>query len=219
MFPLIKKNEPNTLELFQIWLNLPSKDKMVNANYKMLWSETIPIVNHKDKKNNTTTIEVIAGKIENHKAPSPTTNSWANNPENEVAIWNIKMEPNASYTLPKTLAGINRTLYLYESDGFTVSGQPIKNYHSVELNPELEIEINNGDKPASILILQGKPIGEPVVQHGPFVMNTKEEIQKTFADYQRTEFGGWPWPTHENVHDRTLGRFAKHSNGETEYPG
>lgn len=68
------------------------------------------------------------------------------------------------------------------------------------------------------MILQGRPIGEPVVQHGPFVMNTKEEIQQTFADYQRTQFGGWPWKTYEQVHDRNKGRFAKYADGTEEKP-
>jgi hypothetical protein len=67
-------------------------------------------------------------------------------------------------------------------------------------------------------MLQGRPIGEPIVKHGPFVMNTREEIQDAIADYQRTRFGGWPWPTDDNVHGADPQRFARHADGRVERP-
>jgi hypothetical protein len=66
--------------------------------------------------------------------------------------------------------------------------------------------------------LQGKPIGEHVIQYGPFVMNTKEEINQAFEDYHATQFGGWPWKKYDHVHARDLGRFAKHADGRMEKP-
>jgi hypothetical protein len=65
-------------------------------------------------------------------------------------------------------------------------------------------------------MLQGKPISEPVVQYGPFVMNSEAEIQQAFNDYRKTEFGGWPWSRHDQVHPRTKGRFAKYVDGSEE---
>lgn len=65
-------------------------------------------------------------------------------------------------------------------------------------------------------MLQGRPIGEPVVQHGPFVMNTEEEIHQALVDYRDTEFGGWPWADDAPVHPREQGRFAVHVDGREE---
>jgi hypothetical protein len=76
--------------------------------------------------------------------------------------------------------------------------------------------IKAGAEPVSILVLQGKPIAEQVIQYGPFVMNTKEEIQQAFEDYHQTQFGGWPWSRYDQVHDRSKGRFAKHADGTLE---
>ena len=67
-------------------------------------------------------------------------------------------------------------------------------------------------------MLQGRPIGEPVAQYGPFVMNTRAEIEQAFADYRRTGFGGWPWPTDDPVTTREAGRFARHADGRVEAP-
>ena len=83
----------------------------------------------------------------------------------------------------------------------------------------MEVLLQNGDDESELLLLQGKPIDEPVVQHGPFVMNTKEEISQAFKDYQENEFGGWPLPDNDPVHPREKGRFALHINGEEEFPG
>jgi len=65
-------------------------------------------------------------------------------------------------------------------------------------------------------MLQGKSINEPVVQYGPFVMNTQKEIEEAFEDYIKTQFGGWPWPTRNQIHSREKGRFALYADGTEE---
>jgi len=74
--------------------------------------------------------------------------------------------------------------------------------------------IANGSEESYLLLLQGRPIDETVVQHGPFVMNTAQEIQNTMNVFQATQFGGWPWPQHDHVHPREKGRFARFADGK-----
>jgi redox-sensitive bicupin YhaK (pirin superfamily) len=216
MFPLIHTDKENTMELFQIWLNLPKKNKMVEPHFKMLWKESIPNYTSTDENQKKTVVEVIAGKLADSVAPAPPPDSWAANPENEVAVWNIKMEAGASFTLPKASIGINRTIYLYEGTQMIIAGTTIPKYYAVELKADVDLEIKAGVEATSILLLQGKPINEPVIQYGPFVMNTKEEINQAFEDYHATQFGGWPWPKYDQVHDREKTRFAKHADGTLE---
>ncbi|MGB0914662.1 MAG: pirin family protein [Crocinitomicaceae bacterium] len=220
MFPLLHKDKENPAELFQIWLNLPKKDKMTDPHFKMLWNDTIPIIKTKDTSGKETEIEIITGNLEGKTAPTPPPGSWAADTNNDVAILNIQMEAGATYSLNKTVATTNRTVYFYEGNNLVIDGKNIPDYHAVEVEPDIDLVLTNDSKEKiKILILQGKPINEPVVQHGPFVMNTKEEIQEAFNDYHRTQFGGWPWPKYDQVHDRNLGRFAKHADGRYEDKG
>jgi len=213
MFPLLNQNAENPFELFQIWLNLPRKSKMADPHFAMLWSDMIPVYKHTDESNKTTEIDLIAGTIGDTVAPKPAPDSWAADPDHEVAIWTIKMEPGATWTLPKASSAANRSLYFYKGAGFKINKHDMEVYHAAELHADQETVLKNGEETAYLLMLQGKPIDEPVVQHGPFVMNTVEEIQQAMQEYQSTQFGGWPWPKHDNVHDRSKPRFAKFVDG------
>ncbi len=216
MFPLINSDKGNRLEIFQIWLNLPKKHKLVEPHYKMLWSEDVPIISEMDEKRKETNITLIAGNYKGTAAPQPTPNSWANDPENEVRVWTIKMEANSKWTLPKAGSQVNSTLFFYDGDSLNIENQEVKNYHSIEVNSLEDIQITAGPTDCFLLLLQGRPINEPVAKYGPFVMNTQQEIQQAFADYQRTQFGGWPWDRSDVVHERKMPRFAKYADGVTE---
>jgi quercetin 2,3-dioxygenase len=216
MFPAVHQDKPNTLELFQVWLNLPAKDKMVAPHFKMLWGSSIPKFEYKDAKGIASTVEVMAGTFDKHTAPAPPPNSWAFNKANEVMILNIMMANGAEITIPKASAGINRTIYFYEGDNININGIALGKYQQARVLADVDCVIKNGNTETSILVLQGKPIGEPVMQYGPFVMNSKEEINKAFEDYHKTQFGGWPWSRYDNVHDVNSPRFAKHADGTYE---
>ena len=216
MFPLIHQDRENPMELFQIWLNLPKASKFVEPYFKMLWEDNIPVLKRTGSNGKSVEINVIAGTIYDTKAPNPTPDSWAANPDHKVAILTIKLEAGADWTLPETSSEANRILYFYKGKGLQIEGEIIPEYHSVQVKAASEIKLQSGNEDCFLLILQGKPINEPVVQYGPFVMNTKAEIQEAFLDYQQTQFGGWPWPRLEQVHDRNKGRFALYADGTEE---
>jgi redox-sensitive bicupin YhaK (pirin superfamily) len=221
MFPLLKTNEDNPLELFQIWLNLPARNKMATPHFTMLWSERIPRREVQDDQGRTTTLAVIAGKLDGADAPlPPPPDSWAAQAESDVAIWTLRMDPGARFTLPPANGqGTRRQLYFFKGQGITIDGQAIADHAAIELRAGQPIELaNSGALEAEFLMLQGRPIGEPVVQYGPFVMNTEAEIRQTLADYQRTQFGGWPWGDSAPVHGRDPARFAVHPGGVEERP-
>lgn len=219
MFPLLDQEGGNPLELFQIWLNLPRASKKVDPHFAMLWGETIPVIQTQDEAGKGIEIRVMAGQLGEVKAPAPPPDSWAADPANDIGIWRIKLDPGAAWTLPAASQGINRTLYFYKGFSLTVAGQAISSYQAAELQPDAEILLQNGEEETHILILQGKPIGETVVQYGPFVTNSQGEIRQVMMDFQQTQFGGWPWPSSDHVHDRSEGRFAKHADGRLERKG
>jgi redox-sensitive bicupin YhaK (pirin superfamily) len=216
MFPLLKKDEENPMELFQIWLNLPKKNKMVEPHFKMLWGSKIPKLNHTDSGGKTTEVEVIAGKLHEHIAPAPPPDSWAADASNEVAIFNMKLESGATFSLPKAGKGINRCLYFYLGNQITLAGKLIEKYHAVVVNAAVDIEHCKWRFRSKNPRFTRSTHRRNVIQYGPFVMNTKEEIQQAFEDYHATKFGGWPWSRYDQVHDRAEGRFARHADGTLE---
>jgi len=216
MFPLLNAKGPNPAELFQIWLNLPSSDKFVEPYFSMFWDNDIPRHRTQDKNGRSTEILVVAGDLSTTHAPAPPPNSWAARSSADVAIWTIKIAPEAEWTLPAAMAGINRTLYGFNGGPVDIEGETMPANSFAQLRPDAPVTIRNGKNEAEFLLLQGRPIGEPVVQYGPFVMNSRSEIQQAFEDYQRTGFGGWPWPADDPVFPRSQGRYARHANGRVE---
>ena len=216
MFPLLSKEKENPLELFQIWLNLPKAKKFAEPHFAMLWSDTIPTFTATDEKGKTTQVRVIAGKIGNIKAPDSAPNSWAADTNNEVAIWTMTLEPGAQWKLPSASTFVNRSLYFYDGTSIQIAEKNFTSHQAIELLADQEVVLKNGNTVSHLLLLQGRPINEPVVQHGPFVMNTQAEIQQAMAEYRQTEFGGWPWSSSEHVHPREKSRFAKYPDGVEE---
>lgn len=216
MFPLLNKDRENPLELFQIWLNLPAEDKFVKPHYKMLWEEEIPKLKLKDENGASTEVIIVAGSVNGLEAVSPAPDSWAAKVENEVAIWLISMEARAKWELPPASEHTTRSLYFYKGSKITISGEEISSYKAVDLQASQSVSLENGPDEGHLLLLQGRPIEETVVQYGPFVMNSQAEIQQAMDDFRKTQFGGWPWSRPDQVHGLERGRFARYSDGKEE---
>ena len=230
MFPLLETGKPNPLELFQIWLNLPARSKMAEPHFTMLWAEDIPHRFFESGDGAVTEVAVIAGRLDGGPSTSasgtvdvaeplaPPPDSWAAQAEADVAIWTLRMEPGARWKLPAAAnAEARRKLYFFEGTSVSVAGETFAQHAAIELRAASAVElVNTGADVVEFLMLQGRPIGEPVAQYGPFVMNTEAELRQAFDDYRRTEFGGWPWPDAAPVHGPERVRFARHADGRVE---
>ncbi|TNF30223.1 MAG: pirin family protein [Deltaproteobacteria bacterium] len=218
MFPLRETDADNPLELFQIWLNLPRKNKMVAPYFKMMWREGVPVHRFADEAGRVTEVKTIAGALGGRAPESPPPDSWAAHEDAHVAIWTLTFEPGARWVLPAVPEGVRRTLYVHDGDAVEVAGVKVEAGHRGVLEEAHAAPLVAGPGGAHALLLQGRPIGEPVVTYGPFVMNTRQEIQQAFDDYRKDGFGGWPWPDDAPVHARERDRFAIHIDGTEDVP-
>jgi redox-sensitive bicupin YhaK (pirin superfamily) len=170
-----------------------------------------------DPNKRKSTVRLIAGNFQGKDSLAPCPASWANDKKNHVGIYLIRMEPKATITLPAVSETLIRNLYYYRGDGsILIEDNNIGASNRVKLSGNENILITNGDNESFMAVLEGEPINEPVVQYGPFVMNTENEIRQAMSDYQRTQFGGWPWDRPDQIHERNMGRFARYADGRVE---
>jgi redox-sensitive bicupin YhaK (pirin superfamily) len=218
MFPLLESARPNPLELFQIWLNLPAADKMAQPHFTMFWASQIPRLTVLDEAGRATEVSLFAGALDGKRPPVPPPRSWAARAETDVAIWTMRMQAGARWSLPAA-AGTEtrRALYFFRGPSMRVGGLSFASHSVLLLRGDADVALEAGAGDCELLLLQGRPIAEPVEAQGPFVMNTRAELERATADYRRTRFGGWPWPSSEPVHARDAGRFARHPDGRIEH--
>lgn len=229
MFPLVHTDKPNTLRLFQLWLNLPRRNKMAAPGFIMSWAENRVRVEGQFGASAALYAGRLGG-VDSRVTPGPA--SWAADPANDVAVAVITLPPGGSkFTIPPAEQGaaINRVAYITDGGkGLSIDGVRFTGSAAVTLDASQAAEvINGGMEDAQVLMLQGRPIDEPVAQRGPFVMNTQQEIAEAYRDFQRTQFGGWPWAELETedrapVFARGAGRFASYKQADgsvrVEYP-
>lgn len=218
MFPLVNRDSENHTELLQIWLNLPSEDKKKDPYFTMFWNEEIPRKTFTDDAGRSTELVAIAGSVSGLQPPEPPPSSWASRAESDVAVWTVTMEPGAEFELPAGPEGANRVLYYFNGANCAIDGESIAQGNAIQVRSEAAVGFENGDALSEFVVLQGRPIDEPVVKQGPFVANTRGEIREAMLRYQETGFGGWPWDSDDPVHPRDRGRFARHVDGTDEYP-
>jgi len=223
MFPLVREHEPNTLELFQIWINLPEAAKMARPSFSMAWAEEQPRASFGEEPGKRTHVLVAAGELAGMRGPPPPPDSWAADARNHVVLATVKMDPGATWVLPRVAGAagpVNRMLYFFEGQALRVAGdRELRSKAGVRLDHDRDVLLENvGRDTVEALLLQGRPIGEPVVQQGPFVATSQAKLRDMFARYRESEFGTWPYDTDEPVNAREESRFAKHPDGHVTRP-
>jgi redox-sensitive bicupin YhaK (pirin superfamily) len=173
------KKKGGPLEILQLWVNLPSKLKMVDPNYIGLQKEDIPEIVSADGK---VTVHLVSGAWNGQAAPIQSLI--------DVHMATIVMTAGGRLHAPVTNSR-NVFLYIVRGD-VAVGGEPASALHLVELNTDGDAVGLEALTDAVLLFGHAEPIGEPVVAHGPFVMNTREEIRQAMMDYQSGKFGGLP---------------------------
>jgi len=220
MFPLVEGDGDNPLELFQIWLNLPARDKLAEPHFTMLWNDSVPRLRRVDDSGRTTEIVDIAGVLDDHVPPAPPPASWASQPASDVAVWHIDLAAGATWALPAAAgADTQRVLYVFDGSPVTIDDASVDVGFGALVDATSSLELTGGPSGTQVLMMQGQPIGEPVAQYGPFVMNDEAGIRQAFTDYRESGFGGWPWDRDDPVHAIDDGRFARHADGRVETAG
>lgn len=166
-----------TLDMVQLWVNLPAKDKDAKPGYQSLLDADIPMVELPGKAG---TLRVIAGQYEGSKGPANTFSP--------IDLWDVKLSQgkSASIELPE---GHTAGLVVLRGSLLVNGASPARDGQFVLLDREGGAFTLDAESDATVLVLGGKPLGEPVAMHGPFVMNTQDELHQAFADFRSGKFG------------------------------
>ncbi len=163
---------------FQLWINLPGAEKMKPASYKDIQPEEIPLHNLHDGGQ----VKVIAGtaRIDDQVISGPIQGI-----SSEPLFLDIQIPAGKQFVLP-IVQGHNAFVYAYEGmvEVGSSAARPLKTHAVGVLSDGGKVEVHAGEEGAALLVLAGHPIGDPVVQHGPFVMNSRDEIEQAIADYR-----------------------------------
>ncbi|WP_305966417.1 pirin family protein [Marinobacter salsuginis] len=169
------QQEEGVMRGFQLWLNLPAAEKMTEAGYRDIQPEEIPEIVFEGGK-----VKLIAGNIE---IEGQLHEGSVADRSTQPIYADIYLESGASVTLPVP-EGHNAMLYLYEGTANLADRALQRSAANILGDNGDRIALTAGESGARLLLIAGKPIGEPVVQYGPFVMNTREEIEQTLRDYR-----------------------------------
>ncbi|MCU1729694.1 pirin family protein [Pseudomonas sp. 7P_10.2_Bac1] len=166
-----------TLEMVQLWVNLPAKDKMAEPGYQGILDRDIPVLTLKD---NAGTLRLIAGEFDGKRGPARTFT--------DIDVWDIRLNAGKSATFDLPQDHTSALVVLHGS--VEVNGQHAVGEGQLALfeREGTQVRLHASDD-AVLLILSGEPIDEPIVGHGPFVMNSEAEIHQAFRDFQSGKFG------------------------------
>jgi redox-sensitive bicupin YhaK (pirin superfamily) len=166
-----------TLEMVQLWVNLPARDKMADPGYQTILDADIPSIALQD---NAGSLRLIAGAFDGHKGPARTFTP--------VDLWDIRLNAGKSLTLDLH-EGRNTALVVLRGTVQVNGLEPVRQGQLALFDRKGDQLTLEASEDAVVLLLSGEPIDEPIVGHGPFVMNTEQEIHQAFADFQSGRFG------------------------------
>ncbi|HQU14669.1 MAG: hypothetical protein B7Z66_04910 [Chromatiales bacterium 21-64-14] len=154
---------------FQLWVNLPAREKMSDPAYQEFAARAIPVIEAPGAR-----IRLLSGTHDDQRGP-------VDDPHTDVCYLHVTLEPNATFAAPLA-ADRNAFVYGFEGEA-VVAGTPIPRHTLAVLGPGDRVEVRSGGGGAGFLLVAGRPLGEPIVQYGPFVMNTRAEIEEAMADF------------------------------------
>ena len=159
---------------FQLWINLPAAEKMAAPAYQEFGAERIPEVVEAGGR-----VRVLVGEYGGCRGS-------IQDPHTDVRYLDVSLVPGAAFQAPVP-AGHNAFLYVFEGEAELEAGsqsQPVPRHSLAVLGPGDALALTAGPAGARFILVSGRPLGEPIVQYGPYVMNTREEIEQAFADYK-----------------------------------
>ena len=169
------QQQDGLLRGFQLWINLPAAEKMKAAGYRDIADNEIPRLDLSSGGQ----IKAIAGEVTigNQVISGPVKGG-----STDPLYLDVKLRAGERVTVPLT-QGYNAFLYLFEGE-VSVAGEAVKSDHLATFTDGDRVTLVAGEHGARLLLLAGKPIGEPIAQYGPFVMNTQDEINQALSDYR-----------------------------------
>jgi len=165
------------MQMVQLWVNLPAKDKMTEPKYQNIEKNDLAKV---DLGNGVGTIDIIAGEFENNKGPASSFSP--------LSLFNVKLKKGKGTSLSFKESHNTGLLVIKGNVTINNSEKAPTNHFVLFYNKGSEFTIR-ADDDAEILILSGEPIDEPIASYGPFVMNTNDEIRQTIDDFNNGKFG------------------------------
>jgi redox-sensitive bicupin YhaK (pirin superfamily) len=163
---------------FQLWMNLPAKDKMADPNYQEFGGDRLPVVDRPGVN-----VKIIAGQLDGAVGP-------VKQPATDPTYMDIRLDAGVDFALPLPM-GHSAFIYVYEgsvSVGVSREAATINGQELAVLGDGEEVRLQGRASRSRAILVAGRPLREPVARYGPFVMNTREEIMQAFADYQSGKF-------------------------------
>lgn len=155
---------------FQLWINLPAAKKMTEPNYQEYSPDSIPVVKAKGEE-----VKVLLGQYKDTQGP-------IEDPYTSVSYFDVKLAPSVTFS-HRLDTELTCFTYLFEGNAL-IEGEAVPQYSFVALSAGEEVVVTAAEQGARFILVAGQPIGEPIAQYGPFVMNTQQEIHQAMADYR-----------------------------------